>query len=71
LLFATVFAIRLSSCERDRGLLAMAQLQRETQIADQNFAEQTPRERLGATAFLNSAIKASIRTCSMSEPARF
>jgi len=23
----------------DRGLLAMAQLQRETQIADQNFAE--------------------------------
>ena len=40
LLFATVFGyLGYHLVNGDRGLLAMAQLQRETQIADQNFAE--------------------------------
>jgi cell division protein FtsB len=40
LLFATVFGyFGYHLVNGDRGLLAMAQLQRETQIADQNFAE--------------------------------
>jgi cell division protein FtsB len=40
LLFATVFGyFGYHLVNGDRGLLAMAQLQRENQIADQNFAE--------------------------------
>jgi cell division protein FtsB len=40
LLFATVFGyFGYHLVNGDRGLLAMAQLQRETRIADQNFAE--------------------------------
>ena len=40
LLFATVFGyFGYHLVNGDRGLLAMAQLLRETQIADQNFAE--------------------------------
>jgi hypothetical protein len=64
-IFATVFGyFGYHLVNGDRGLLAMAHLQRETQIADQNLAEAETTRKIWSAASPHCAIRASTPTCS-------